>query len=91
MEKLPLVILNYEEYPNFYHDETKYSNKTLIQKETTENQVKINSETNNNQDIPLKENEIKKDDTTIKKDGDSNVTIFGEDLDIPAYLRDKNS
>ena len=83
--------LNYEEYPNFYHDETKYSNKTLIQKETTENQDKINSETNNNQNIPLKKNEIKKDDNTVKKDGDSNVTIFGEDLDIPAYLRDKNS
>ena len=82
--------LNYEEYPNFYHDETKYSNKTLIQKENTENKDKINFEANN-KDISLKKNEIEKNDKVIKKDGDNNVTIFGEDLDIPAYLRDKNS
>ena len=83
--------LNYEEYPNFYHDETKYSNKTLIQKGNTENQDKINLEADNNEDISLKKNQIEKNDKVIKKDGDNNVTIFGEDLDIPAYLRDKNS
>ena len=52
--------LNYEEYPNFYHDETKYSNKTLIQKESAESQDKISSETNNNENISLKKNEIDK-------------------------------
>jgi len=83
--------LNYEEYPNFYHDETKYSNKTLIQKGNTENKDKINLESNNNEDMPLKKNKIEKNDKAIKKDEDNNVTIFGEDLDIPAYLRDKNS
>ena len=83
--------LNYEEYPNFYHDETKYSNKTLIQKGNTENEDKINLEADNNEDISLKKNEIEKNDKIIKKNGDNNVTIFGEDLDIPAYLRDKNS
>ena len=83
--------LNYEEYPNFYHDETKYSNKTLIQKRNTENKDKINLEGNNNENMPLKKNKIEKNDKAIKKDEDNNVTIFGEDLDIPAYLRDKNS
>ena len=83
--------LNYEEYPNFYRDETKYSKKKLIQKGNTKNEDKINLEGDNNQNISLKKNEIEKNDSSVKKERDNNVTIFGEDLDIPAYLRDKNS
>ena len=89
--------LNYDEYPNFYHEETKYSNKTLIQKDnprvtdnnktqedinTSVNNMSENNEANNNKI----ENNEKVDD---KKD--NNVPIFGEELDIPTYLRDKNS
>ena len=80
--------LDYDEYPNFYQDETKYSNKNLIQNNSEENHDK-NTETSYkpNEDADKNEGEI------IKKDNQSenNMPIFGEELDIPTYLRDKNS
>ena len=80
--------LNYDEYPNFYQDETKYSNKNLIQNSSEKNHeenIEINYKTNQDTD--------KDEDKIIKKDNDSenNIPIFGEELDIPTYLRDKNS
>ena len=80
--------LNYDEYPNFYQDETKYSNKNLIQNSSEKNHeenIEINYKTNQDTD--------KDEDKIIKKGNDSenNIPIFGEELDIPTYLRDKNS
>ena len=80
--------LDYDEYPNFYQDETKYSNKNLIQN---------NSEKNHDENIEISykanEDKDKNEDEIIKKDNSSenNMPIFGEELDIPTYLRDKNS
>jgi len=80
--------LDYDEYPNFYQDETKYSNKNLIQNNSEKNHDE-NTETSYkpNEDTDKNEGEI------IKKDNKSenNMPIFGEELDIPTYLRDKNS
>ena len=80
--------LDYDEYPNFYQDETKYSNKNLIQN---------NSEKNHDENIEISykanEDTDKNEDEIIKNDNNSenNMPIFGEELDIPTYLRDKNS
>ena len=77
--------LNYDEYPNFYHDETKYSNKKLIKKDAKE-------ESSNNQMDTKNESIDEKNENIEQKDNaDNNVPIFGEELDIPTYLRDKNS
>ena len=80
--------LDYDEYPNFYQDETKYSNKNLIQNNSEKNHDEnIETNYNSNQDTDKNKDEI------IKKDNNSenNIPIFGEELDIPTYLRDKNS
>ena len=47
----------------------------------------IETNYNSNQDTDKNKDEI------IKKDNNSenNIPIFGEELDIPTYLRDKNS
>ena len=80
--------LDYDEYPNFYQDETKYSNKNLIQNNSEKNHDEnIDISHKVNEDTDENEGEI------IKKDNksESNMPIFGEELDIPTYLRDKNS
>ena len=80
--------LDYDEYPNFYQDETKYSNKNLIQNNSEKNHDEnIDISHKVNEDTDENEGEI------IKKDNKSenNMPIFGEELDIPTYLRDKNS
>tara|TARA_B100000902_G_C27305919_1_gene915458 strand:+ start:1916 stop:3106 length:1191 start_codon:yes stop_codon:yes gene_type:complete len=80
--------LDYDEYPNFYQDETKYSNKNLIQNNSEKN-TDENIETN----YEAKQDTDKSKDEIIKENNNSenNIPIFGEELDIPTYLRDKNS
>ena len=80
--------LDYDEYPNFYQDETKYSNKNLIQNNSEKNHDEnIETNYNSNQDTDKNKDEIIKEDNN----SENNIPIFGEELDIPTYLRDKNS
>ena len=71
--------LNDEEYPQFFQKETNKSYGTITQN------IKLESKDDNTQKIEnVTENDSNEEDN-------SDVITFGENLDVPTFLRDRNS
>ncbi len=69
--------LNSDEYHSFFHKETM---QDYQQEKKVINNSEINDENNDIEKIETK-----------KEEKENNVPMFGEELDIPTYLRNKNS
>ena len=70
--------LNSDEYHSFFHKETMQDYQQ--EKKVINNNSKINDENNDIEKVETK-----------KEEKENNVPMFGEELDIPTYLRNKNS